>query len=312
MGSIHSGTAVPDTPEVQAAQRNVDALDAEVLALAEEGVLLAASTSPVGGQVADGYSMAKNIAQGNYGWAIVDGLGFVPLIGDGIKGLAKGTSLARAATRVAKSLETAKAALARTRAFARTKAAAGEYWRRVKAKRDEIIRKYGECKSEPCKRERDAELRRVNRLPATGGRWVDAHGNPAPAGSGFWKPDEGTSLHNALSRHQSPVQGVPFNDGRPDFTGFPPEGFSNLPQVEIEMSGVSNTDTTAAHRAYKELTGTDTKYPRAPGTWHHESDGVTMSYVDRRVHTAYRDMEGGANSGTPHSGGDSMIRDPEY
>lgn len=281
------------------------------MALAEEGVLLLASTSPAGGQVADAYSMGKNIAQGSYGWAIVDGLGLIPLIGDGIKGLAKGTSLTLAASRVAKSLETAKAALARTRAFARTKAAAGEYWRRVKAKRDEIIRKYGECKTEACKRERDAELRRVNRLPANGGKWVDAHGNPVPAGSGFWKPDEGTSLHNALSRHQSPVQGVPFHDGRPDFTGFPPRGFDSTPQVPIEMSGRSSADTTAAHNAYKDLTGTDTKYSGAPGTWHHESDGVTMSYVDKDIHTAYRAAEG-PNSGTPHSGGDSMIRDPEY
>lgn len=67
MGSIHANTAVPETPQVQAPRREVDQVNAEVLALAEEGVLLAASTSPIGREIADGYSMGKNIASDNYG-----------------------------------------------------------------------------------------------------------------------------------------------------------------------------------------------------------------------------------------------------
>ncbi|ANB35823.1 hypothetical protein A6024_17980 [Rhodovulum sulfidophilum] len=312
MGSIRDQTSVPDTPEVRSAQSRVDALDAEVLAIAEEGVLLAASTSPVGGQIADAYSMSKNIAQGNYGWAIVDGIGFIPVLGDAIKGAAKGTKLARAAAHAAEALSTAKAALARTRAFARTRAAAEAYWRQIKARRDAIIDRFRGCKTEACRKARDADLRKVNRMPAKGGTWVDAHGNLVPAGSGYWKPDPGSSLYDALSKHQTPVQGVPFTDGKPDFTGFPPRGFDKTPQVEIEMSGNSPKDIGAARTAYKDATGVTTPRTGGPGTWHHEPDGVTMSYVDADVHTAYQKADGSANSGTPHAGGDSMTRDPVF
>ncbi|MBL3563914.1 HNH endonuclease [Rhodovulum sulfidophilum] len=312
MGSIHDQTSVPDTPEVRSAQSRVDVLDAEVLAIAEEGVLLAASTSPVGGQIADAYSMSKNIAQGNYGWAIVDGIGFIPVLGDAIKGAAKGTKLARAAADAAEALSTAKAALARTRAFARTRAAAEAYWRQIKAKRDAIIDSFRGCKTEVCRKARDADLRKINRMPGKGGTWVDPHGNLVPAGSGYWKPDPGSSLYDALSKHQTPVQGVPFTDGKPDFTGFPPRGFDKTPQVEIEMSGNSPKDIGAARTAYKDATGVTTPRTGGPGTWHHEPDGVTMSYVDADVHTAYQKADGSANSGTPHAGGDSMTRDPVF
>lgn len=73
MTDILSNTQVPDTPDVRAAQTRLDAAQAEWVDAGVEAGLLVASLSPVGGQVADGISLARNIAGGNYGAAIVDG-----------------------------------------------------------------------------------------------------------------------------------------------------------------------------------------------------------------------------------------------
>ena len=314
MGSIHSQTQVPNTAEVRNAQARVDEWQTQAAAIAEEAVLLAASSSPVGGQVADVYSMGKNISSGNYLWAIVDGIGLIPAVGDAIKGAAKGTKIARAATRAAKGLQAAKAALSRARQMARKKAAAKAYWSQVKAKRKKILDKYKGCKDAKCAAARDKELREASkRLPKSNGKWVDKNGNPVPAGSGYWKPEPGSSLDKALAKHQQPVLGVPFKDGRPDFTGFPPASQKGtLHQVQIDMAGNSSSDITAAQNALIAKGGPNTKGSRKDGTWHHESDGVTMSYVDKDVHTAYQHPDGNKNSGTPHVGGDSMMRDPEF
>lgn len=232
---------------------------------------------------------------------------------DGAKTTVRGARIARAAARVGRRLDAAKDALTRVRLFARRRAAATRYWRGVRGRRNEIMQKYRNCRDAWCAARRDAELRGVSRLPATGGRWVDARGNPMPVGSGYWKPDPGTSLDRALANHPNGSRSVPFRDGKPDFSGFPApstRGRSNT--VEIEMSGNSAQDVRTAAREYRGRTGIETTGRRSDGTWHHEPDGVTTTYVDRRVHTAYRDANGAANSGTPHAGGDSMTRDPRY
>lgn len=306
-------------PETQAARQDVASTEQVLVDLGIEAGLLVASSSPVGGQIADGISLGRNLSAGNYGGAIVDGLGMIPFGGDALKGLIRGSSIARRLRRANRALTAARDGLRRARDAARramgTRAlrrqASQRYWDDIRRRRQEVMDRYRNCNTAACRRQRDAELRSVNRLPANNGRWVDDAGNPVPAGSGRWLPDEGTSLHNALSRHQNPVRGVPFNDGRPDFSGFPPRDFDSVPRVEIDMSGNSASDISAAQRAFRDQTGVDTRGMRQ-GTWHHEPDGVTMSYVDRDIHTAYRTDTGAANSGTPHSGGDSMIRDENF
>jgi hypothetical protein len=311
MGRIHGNTAEQSSPQVTRAQADVDRINQELFDLGVEAAKLVASSSPVGGQIVDGASAISNLAQGNWGAAFLDGFGMVPLVGDGVKGAIRGTRIARAVSRAQDALQVASSALTRARAFAKTRAAAKTYWNAIKARRDAIIARFRGCRTAACRKARDDELARVNRLPRNGGKWVDGAGNPVPAGSGFWKPDAGTPLHDSLSRHQNPVQGVPFTDGKPDFSGFPPQGFDRTPQVEIDMKGTS-ADRRAAERQLIADGGPDTSGSNGSGTWHHEPDGVTMSYVDKRVHTAYRDADGSANSGTPHAGGDSMTRDPEF
>jgi hypothetical protein len=311
MGNIRNSTPDQTSPQVTAAQGNVDRINQELFDLGVETAKLVASSSPVGGQIVDGASAVANLSAGNWGAAFLDGLGMIPFGGDALKGAIRGTKIAKALSRAQDALKAAEAALTRARAFAKTRVAAKSYWDAIKARRDAILERFKDCKAEVCRKARDDELARVNRLPRNGGKWVDANGNPVPAGSGFWKPDAGTPLHDSLSRHQNPVQGVPFTDGKPDFSGFPPQGFDRTPQVEIDMKG-TRADHGAAANELMARGGPDTRGPGGTGTWHHESDGVTMSYVDKDVHTAYQRADGTPNSGTPHAGGDSMTRDPEF
>jgi hypothetical protein len=312
MGKLKANASGANDPAVTRAQAQVDAQNAALKELGIETAKLAASSSPIGGQIVDGASAIANISAGNYGAAFLDGIGLIPVAGDFLKGSIRGTKIARAAMKAKKALDVAKAALTRAKAFAKTRAAAKAYWNAIRKKRQAIIDKYKGCKTGKCAAARDAELRKVTRLPKTGGKWVDAKGNPVPAGSGYWKPDTGTDLHKTLSRHQNPVQGVPFKDGSPDFSGFPPKGMNKVHQVEIDMKGNSTSDITAAKKQLIENGGPNTNGSGQPGTWHHEPNGTTMSYVDKDVHTAYQRADGTANPGTPHAGGDSMTRDPEF
>jgi Tfp pilus assembly major pilin PilA len=208
-----------------------------------------------------------------------------------------------------KKLSLAKAGLARARRQAQTRTAAGQYWSNVKVQRQKILNKYKNCTTAQCAA-RDKELRKVTRLPATKGTWQTPSGNPAPAGQGLWVPSPTSRLAKIVKAHGK--KGVPFSDGKPDFTLFPPKGMATVPQVDIEMSGNSGSDITAAENALIASGGPNTKGSKQPGTWHHETNGVDMSYVDKDVHTAYKLPDGSANPGTPHSGGDSMTRDPVF
>lgn len=313
MGNILRDTQSPETVEVRRAQADVEMLEGRLGELATEAGLLAASNVPVLGTFVDIGQGIWNAWNGRWGEALLDVGGVVPGLGDGAKSTIRGTRIAKAVARVGRQLDAAKDALSRARLFARRRAAATRYWRGVRGRRNEIMKKYKNCKTKECAIKRDKELRQVSRLPATGGRWLDAKGNPAPAGSGYWKPDPGTSLAKALEKHPNGSLGVPFRDGKPDFSGFPaPSTAGKGNTVEIEMSGNSRQDVREAGRVYHERTGIETVGAGKDGTWHHEPDGVTMTYVDKRVHTAYKDVDGAPNSGTPHAGGDSMSRDPHY
>jgi hypothetical protein len=145
------------------------------------------------------------------------------------------------------------------------------------------------------------------RLPATGGKWLDAKGRKVPAGSGYWKPDRSSKLYDALRRHQKPVVGIPFKDGRVDFSSFPPKGFPETPRVRIEMSGDSAKDIRAAAAEYRRTKRKETIGEGATGTWHHDVDGGTMIYVDKKIHHAHD-----GSPGTPHLGGDWMTNHPEF
>ena len=317
MGQILNDVGDVDTAEVRRARDNVDMLEGRLGALGREAALLGASNIPVAGTVIDVGQALWNAWNGRWADAALDIAGAVPGGGDAAKTTIRGQRIARAVASIGRRLDAAKDALSRARLFARRQAASSRYWRSIRGRRNAIIQEYPNCRTGRCAQERDARLRQVSRLPATRGRWVDRHGNPAPAGSGYWKPDPDSPLADALSRHPNGHLGVPFRDGRPDFSAFPASGArGHDPTVRIDMSGNSTTDIKEAGRVFEERTGVITTgrglFRDRSGTWHHEPDGVTMRYVDKDIHTAYKRADGNANPGTPHAGGDSMMRDPSY
>lgn len=277
---------------VAAAQGRLDAVQTDWVEIGKEAGLLAASSSPVGGQIADGISLASNLASGNYGGALVDAIGFIPFGGDLIKGAVRGTSIARKMKRIDDALDAARTGLSRAQEFARRRQAANKYWAAIKARREAIIKKYEGCKVKKCRdweNKRDKELEAETKLPSREkGDWVDEHGKRAPAGQGVYKPKKGTDLHDALQAHQKPVTGIPYVDGKPDLSGFPPPGRNNadinggIYKVEIDQNINSSLDVDKRRELDRNNTWGQWRrdYPDRPepsgGRWHHDADGTTI------------------------------------
>ncbi|MFC6588657.1 HNH endonuclease [Sulfitobacter pacificus] len=314
MTDILNNTQAPDTPDVRAAQTRLDAAQAEWVDAGVEAGLLVASLSPVGGQVADGISLARNVAGGNYGAAIVDGIGFVPVLGDVFKGWFRGGRVARRVQQAEELLSAGRRQFQRVSEIARRKAASGVLRRRMQQRRDNIMRKYEGCQDEVCRAARDAELRDMysqhgRNLPAEStGSFRNPDGSPAPPGEGTFIPNPndrtGGDLADALDEHGA--SGIPYSNGQPDLSGFPPRGSAgpdgNAWSVEIEQSltGERGADRNASWGTWRDQYG-DTHRDPSGGHWHHSGDGATMQYVDADIHGALS-----------HSGDASINQSPEF
>ena len=323
MGTNVRNADISGDPGVAAAQRTMDGAEQVWVDLGIEAGLLVASSSPVGGQIADGISLSSNLASGNYGGALVDAIGFIPFGGDAFKGLVRGSSIARRMRRANDALAAARTGLSRAQEFARRRMAASQYWGAIKRRRDSIINRYSNCRRRECADRRDAELEAESRLPSRDrGDWVDRNGNRVPAGTGMFRPKETlpdgrpNPLYNALREHKDPDSqdfGIPYSDGKPDLSGFPPLGRNNrdrngqIYQVEIEQNmdtSLSKADRRTADRnASWGQWRRDYPNRRDPedGVWHHDTDGVTMQFVDEDLHRALS-----------HEGSASMNVDPGF
>jgi len=193
--------------------------------------------------VADTVSLARSVAAGDVAGVIVDAIGFVPFGGDAIKGFFRGRKIKRAMGAADDAMAAARDGVSRAQEFARRRMASSEYWGAIKRRRDEIKDKYPNCRRGKCADDRDKELEGQGKLPSReGGEWTDGNGNRVPAGEGLFKPDPGTKMHDALGNHQNPVKGIPYSNGQPDLSGFPPPGRGgaapdgNAYSVEIEQS----------------------------------------------------------------------------
>jgi hypothetical protein len=313
MGNRARIADVSGTPEVQAAQGRLNTAQQQWVDIGIEAGMLVASTNPVGGQVVDGISLARNVAAGDYGGALVDAIGFIPFGGDAIKGFFRGRKIARAMRAADDALAAARTGMARATEFAKRRLAASEYWQAIQRRRQAILDKYANCRRKECADDRDRELEAQSNLPSReNGDWVDANGNRVPAGTGNFVPKEGTRLHDALTAHQNPVTGIPYTNGQPDLSGFPPPGRGNAGpnggaySVEIPQAiGADRTangvaDRNAAWGEWRQQYGTTNGDPQG-GNWHHTGDGVTMQYVDREVHGALS-----------HQGAGSMNTDVDF
>ncbi|MBP2847914.1 HNH endonuclease [Dickeya oryzae] len=313
-----------ESPEIEADRKKVMDMESQYNDLiVDSGLAAAGAAPPPFGTAADVVSLGRSLFKGDWGGAALDALGFIPILGDG----AKAGKIAAKVEKVTAALSKAKAAL-NTKVFATTRENAKKYWKELIAKRkqEKLDKELGKCKTEECKKlakekfEKDKSMD-PGRLPySEKGSWVGPDGKPCPPGTGMYKPDpeKNKSLYEVVTRHGK--EGVPFKDGHPDFSGFPPLkdgkpiGDGGKPyQVEIDMKG-NGSDFSSARNAFSEKYGK--KLPKDQerlGTWHHEPDGVTMSLVDKDIHTAYKNSEtGSVNSGTPHVGGDSMWRSEDF
>ncbi|WP_265434834.1 HNH endonuclease [Aeromonas salmonicida] len=314
-----------DTPEIEADRKKVMEMESQFDKAMMDSTLAAAGVAPPPfGTAADVVSLGRSLFTGDWGGAALDALGLIPIFGDA----AKGTKIAAKVADVTAALSKAKAAL-NTKLFASTRENAKKYWNEIikKNRAKNLDKELKKCTTEECKKlakekfEKDKSMD-PGRLPSSEkGSWVGPDGKPCPKGTGLYKPDpeKNKSLYEAVKRHGK--EGVPFKDGHPDFSGFPPLkdgkaiGDGGKPyQVDIEMSGNRGKDNQAAEVAYREKYGKDfDTNSNFFGTWHHEPDGVTMSFVDKNIHTAYKDADTGISySGTAHAGGNSMWKSEDF
>ncbi|MBK4218242.1 HNH endonuclease [Paracoccus caeni] len=315
MGNALSGVDVPaNDPAVLAAQSRLDDASQVWVDIGIEAGLLVASSSPVGGQVADGISLARNVAAGNYVDAIVDGVGFVPVLGDLFKGFFRGRKIKRALEAADQALDVARKGLSRAQEIARRRIASTRFWGAIKRRRDEILKKYENCNAALCRKQRDDELRAMYRengvnLPAEStGTWKNADGTPAALGEGMFVPDPndpvGANLSRHLSRHNA--TGIPYENGQPNLSGFPPPGSAGPDgkawsvDIEQSLSGNRQADLDASWGTWRDQYGSDYRDPRG-GSWHHTGNGSTMQYVDRDLHGALS-----------HTGDVAINQSPEF
>ncbi len=97
---------------------------------------------------------------------------------------------------------------------------------------------------------------------------------------------------------------VEYKEGHPDFNNATLNGkpVGDIKEVEIPQTGNNKIDFPAADKA----AGFTKENPRpADHTWHHKEDGVTMQLVPKDVHNR-------TIGGAPHTGGASIVKDPQF
>lgn len=263
-----------DIDKTRTAYSELGQLNAKYGELATDAALAAGGALPPPfGTVADVASLGRSLWKGDWGGALMDVVGFVPLVGDA----AKGAKVAVKLKNLRRSLDVAKSAISKT--LGKTKSAAKKYWddlaKANKAAYDKAIKN---CKTKAC---RDAKA------PLKGPQYGNT---PTDGKNGAWKGDRGDSTWQP-------------SNGGPEIkykNGFPDYGPHSKGNVEIPMKGNHTTDFTAARDAMREKTGNpDWKTPKDM-TWHHKEDGVTMQLIPKSVHST------GGGATTPHMGGASL------
>jgi A nuclease of the HNH/ENDO VII superfamily with conserved WHH len=237
------------------------------VALAAGGAL-----PPPLGTAADVASLGRSLWKGDWGGALMDLVGVVPLIGDA----AKAGKIANKLNDLRKALDVTGSALGKT--FKNTKEAAAKYWADMaKARKEAYDAAVKKCNgSKAC----------IDKLPSPKGPQYKTLPSDGPRGK--WTGERGDGVF-------TPSNGTPpitYKNGFPDFG--PPH---STHQVEIPMRGDHDVDfrlaDEAARRADPNFTRPDTH------TWHHKEDGVTMQLVPKDTHNV---ALGGGN----HTGGASL------
>ena len=321
--------------KINAAERELSVLDSHYADLAADvGLMGASMLPPPAGTAADLASLGKSLATGDYVGALFDTIGFVPLIGDGIKGLAKGTKALDRLNDLRKAIDSATAGLARARAVVKRgnldemaaalersgellevrKAAATRYWDEIaeagQKRYDEAIQS---CAAKKC--DSSAALLKGDHYrytPVNGGSWRNG-----ARGDGEWVPEPDSDAALALAEFNGkfrpdapPLDAIPYQHGHPDFSELtvPIPDSKGRASVEILQTGDNAVDFAAADKALKKATGFDKASLEASTgmdfTWHHAPDGTTMQLVPMEAH--------GARYGVGHAGGASTVQSEGY
>lgn len=228
---------------------------------------------PPFGTAADVAALGKSLWTGDWGGALFDVIGFVPVLGDA----AKAGKVANKLNDLRKAVDTASSALARR--FQQTKDVARKYWDDIAKKNrkayDEAIKN---CKDQAC-RNAKAHLKgpQYEKTPKDGenGKWTGDRGDST------WQPAGGG-------------EPVKYKNGFPDY------GPYSKGDVQIPMKGNHSTDFTSADKAMREKLGNPNWRRPDDYTWHHKEDGVTMQLIPKNIHAT------GGGASTPHLGGASM------
>lgn len=228
---------------------------------------------PPFGTAVDVVSLGKSVFTGDWGGALLDLAGFIPLAGDG----AKAAKIANKLNDLRRALDVATSTLRRT--FQRTKEIAAKYWddiaKKNRAAYDAAIKN---CTNKEC-------AQKVALLKGPQYRYT-----PKDGPNGQWQGDRGDGTW------------VPSNGGPPIQykNGFPDYGPHSAGDVDIPMRGNTTTDFDAADQAMRDKLG-DPDWERPAGhTWHHNENGTTMQLIPQNIHAT------GGGASTPHQGGASL------
>ena len=299
------------------AKDDLDALESTYAELAADGALAAAGWAPPPwGTAADLVSLGKSLFKRDFGGAVFDAIGLIPIAGDA----AKAGKLGKRGKQIEAAIDVAKAKVTRhlANAINGRRAAAKKYWNDIVTEgRKKFDKAIANCSTQECK-DKAASLigKHYEKTPVGGpgkGAWVDGH-----RGDGIYKPDPDSDLGQELAEFSSnkklnpsgkKIDGIPYKDGFPDFGDVVvPAGAGKKAEVEIIQAGNHTTDYAAADEALKAATGkTKAELEKALGsplTWHHKEDGVTMQLVPEYVH--------GGSNGSGHAGGASLTSKEEF
>lgn len=311
------------TDKIAAAEKELTQLEAKYKEIAADASLAAASMAPPPvGTIADAVSLGKSLITGDWGGALLDAVGFIPLFGDAAKAAGKGAKLIKTADALKTSIKTMSRKLGRLKdgLLKARKTEAKKYWDEItkigRKKYDEAIAK---CTTEACRKNVPITTKgeHYKYTPAGGkgkGDWIDG-----TRGDGKWKPDPDSKLgkqleefskNKGLNPSGKTLDSMPYKNGFPNYDGFVAPIGKGKAQVEIPQTGNNNIDFKAADEALKASTGkTRRDIEEILGddialTWHHKEDGVTMQLIPQKLH--------GARNQSGHAGGGSSMKNPEF
>ena len=240
---------------------------------ADASLAAAGALPPPFGTAADVVSLGKSLWTGDWGGALLDVVGFVPLLGDA----AKGGKILNKLNDLRRAIDAANSAVVRK--FEQVKKAASKYWDDiVKNNRKAYDDAIKSCGTKQC-RDAKAILKgpQYRNTPTEGpnGKWVGDRGD------GTWVPSNGGP----------PVE---YRNGFPDYSPF------SKGDVDIPMVGDHNLDFKNADAAMRKKLGDDSWEMPEGYTWHHNENGTTMQLVPQNIHAT------GGGASTPHMGGAAL------